>query len=250
MTPSALRQPAPQAAPAPWPRPLATWRQVCRTLCRPGLIMMGGTGLCLVVLGLGTAIVSRSSIAHTLVTFSPWLVLAGCLSTGRAASLLRSALAAGLPRRTALAAGIGVAVVHALAQAPWAALTTVLARNLPAGSEPGPLTPWAVLGWVLAALGAQVFVLTFLMLRTGGRRAPWSWALVGLIVIGIAGSVLAGAVAEGDAGSVWVRTACAFLPSTDLVLLPWSAGLTSWGWSLLLGPALAARAVLRWEPRG
>ncbi|KGE98929.1 hypothetical protein HMPREF1626_10770 [Actinomyces urogenitalis S6-C4] len=130
-------------------------------------------------------------------------------------------------------------------------LTTVLARAVPSEAEPGLLTPWAVPGWVLACLGAQLFVLIFVLLQDSGLRASWSWALTGLIVIGIGGSILAGAVAEADGHLGWAAGAIhAFRPSADLVLIPWSASLASWGWPLLLGPALAARTVLRWKPRG
>jgi len=215
------------------------------------------------LLSLVIAAASHSSVAQALVNLSPALVITGCVATGRAAGLLRAALAAGLTQRTALAAGLAVTASYALAQAPWAVLTTVLARAVPSEAEPGLLTPWAVPGWVLACLGAQLFVLIFVLLQDSGLRASWSWALTGLIVIGIGGGVpaggraagpgdiLAGAVAEADGHLGWAAGAIhAFRPSADLVLIPWSAGLASWGWPLLLGPALAARTVLRWKPRG
>lgn len=225
MTTSSLARPAFSQQEPAWPRLPAAPGQVTRSLCYRGLA--------------------------ALVNLSPALVITGCVATGRAAGLLRTALAASLTRRTALAAGLAVTASYALAQAPWALLTTVLARAVPSEAEPGLLTPWAVPGWVLACLGAQLFVLIFVLLQDSGLRASWSWALTGLIVIGIGGSILAGAVAEAEGHLGWAAGAIhAFRPSADLVLIPWSAGLASWGWPLLLGPALAARTVLRWKPRG
>ena len=241
MTTSSLARPAFSQQEPAWPRLPAAPGQVTRSLCYRGLAALGAVELALILLSLVIAAASHSSVAQALVNLSPALVITGCVATGRAAGLLRAALAAGL----------AVTASYALAQAPWAVLTTVLARAVPSEAEPGLLTPWAVPGWVLACLGAQLFVLIFVLLQDSGLRASWSWALTGLIVIGIGGSILAGAVAEADGHLGWAAGAIhAFRPSADLVLIPWSASLASWGWPLLLGPALAARTVLRWKPRG
>ena len=242
MTTSSLARPAFSQQEPAWPRLPAAPGQVTRSLCYRGLAALGAVELALILLSLVIAAASHSSVAQALVNLSPALVITGCVATGRAAGLLRAALAAGLTQRTALAAGLAVTASYALAQAPWAVLTTVLARAVPSEAEPGLLTPWAVPGWVLACLGAQLFVLIFVLLQDSGLRASWSWALTGLIVIGIG---------EADGHLGWAAGAIhAFRPSADLVLIPWSAGLASWGWPLLLGPALAARTVLRWKPRG
>ena len=187
MTTSSLARPAFSQQEPAWPRLPAAPGQVTRSLCYRGLAALGAVELALILLSLVIAAASHSSVAQALVNLSPALVITGCVATGRAAGLLRAALAAGLTQRTALAAGLAVTASYALAQAPWAVLTTVLARAVPSEAEPGLLTPWAVPGWVLACLGAQLFVLIFVLLQDSGLRASWSWALTGLIVIGIGG---------------------------------------------------------------
>ncbi len=214
MTTSSLARPAFSQQEPAWPRLPAAPGQVTRSLCYRGLAALGAVELALILLSLVIAAASHSSVAQALVNLSPALVITGCVATGRAAGLLRAALAAGLTQRTALAAGLAVTASYALAQAPWAVLTTVLARAVPSEAEPGLLTPWAVPGWVLACLGAQLFVLIFVLLQDSGLRASWSWALTGLIVIGIGGSILAGAVAEADGHLGWAAGAIhAFRPS-------------------------------------
>ena len=207
MTTSSLARPAFSQQEPAWPRLPAAPGQVTRSLCYRGLAALGAVELALILLSLVIAAASHSSVAQALVNLSPALVITGCVATGRAAGLLRAALAAGLTQRTALAAGLAVTASYALAQAPWAVLTTVLARAVPSEAEPGLLTPWAVPGWVLACLGAQLFVLIFVLLQDSGLRASWSWALTGLIVIGIGGSILAGAVAEADGHLGWAAGA-------------------------------------------
>ncbi|WP_172191137.1 hypothetical protein [Actinomyces faecalis] len=237
-----------------WPRPLATWSQVTRELCGRELITAGVVELVLVLISLGLAAARHTPMAQTLVGLSHWLMLLGCLLTGRAAGFLRTALGTGLPRRTALGAGAGIIVCYTVVQLPWILLTTVTALTSPGTADAGPLTPWSVLGWVLACVGANAFVLTFMMLHGGVRHASWSWALLGLVILVVAGSMLTGptelTVVGPGASTRALLGFHTFLPSLALVFAPWSAGLVSWGWSLLLGPLLAWRAVLRWEPRG
>ena len=153
MTTSSLARPAFSQQEPAWPRLPAAPGQVTRSLCYRGLAALGAVELALILLSLVIAAASHSSVAQALVNLSPALVITGCVATGRAAGLLRAALAAGLTQRTALAAGLAVTASYALTQAPWAVLTTVLARAVPSEAEPGLLTPWAVPGWVLACLG-------------------------------------------------------------------------------------------------